>query len=290
MDSKSCLVHVLVKKMQLNHILWNPDGNLMDLGFFALKYYSLCFLLAFTTSYFVIKYRFNKTGYTIELLDKLTIYVFFGTLIGARLVHCLFYDFAYYSQHLLEIFLPFTFYPDFRFTGFAGLASHGGGAGIIISLILFSQKYKIELWKLLDEIALVVPLAGFFIRIGNLMNSEIIGKPSNLPWAFVFIKEDNIPRHPAQLYETIFYLFIFVILFYAMNRFLKKPGYYFGLSILMIFIVRFMAEFIKEDQSAFEAGMWLNMGQLLSIPFIISGIIIMFRRYDFTKSKPKYNH
>ncbi len=275
--------------MQLGYILWNPGENLIDFGFFALKYYSLGFLLAFTASYFVIKHRFIKTGYTVELLDKLTIYVFFGTLIGARLAHCLFYDFGYFSQHPLEILLPFTIYPDFRFTGFAGLASHGGGAGIIISLILFSRKYKIERSKLLDEIALVVPLAGFFIRMGNLMNSEIIGKPTNLPWAFVFIKEDALPRHPTQLYEAIFYLIIFIILFYAMTWTTRKSGYYFGLSILLIFIVRFMAEFIKEDQSAFEAGMWLNMGQLLSIPFIISGILIMFKRYDFTESKLKYN-
>lgn len=262
--------------MILETITWNPSDSIIDLGFFALRYYSLFFLLAFVSSYIVVKKQFVKYGIDVTLMDSLTIYVVLGTLIGARLGHCLFYDFAYYSKHPLEIILPFTFTPEFKITGFQGLASHGGGIGIMVSLILFSRKFNIRLWFLLDQIALVVPLAGMFIRLGNLMNSEIIGKPTDVSWAFIFLKDDAIPRHPAQLYEAIAYLLIFTLVYYLMKRFPKSSGFYFGMVIFLIFCFRIGIEFIKEDQSAFEAGMLLNMGQILSIPFIITGLVIMY--------------
>jgi phosphatidylglycerol:prolipoprotein diacylglycerol transferase len=269
--------------MVINTIIWDPNDALIDLGFFALRYYSLFFLLAFVSSYVVVKRQFIKYKLDVTLMDSLTIYVVLGTLIGARLGHCLFYDFAYYSKHPLEIILPFTFSPAFHITGFQGLASHGGGIGIMVSLILFSRKFKIKLWFLLDQIALVVPLAGAFIRLGNLMNSEIIGKPTTADWAFVFLKEDNIPRHPAQLYESIAYFLIFGLVYLLITKFPRPSGFYFGLVIFLIFCFRLGIEFIKEDQSAFEAGMWLNMGQLLSIPFILAGLFIM---YTTTNSRP----
>lgn len=262
--------------MVIDTIVWNPSDSIIDLGFFALRYYSLCFLLAFVFSYIVVKKQFVKYGINVELMDSLTIYVVLGTLIGARLGHCLFYDFAYYSQHPLEIMLPFTFSPHFKITGFQGLASHGGGIGIMVSLILFSRKFKLKLWFLLDQIALVVPLAGTFIRLGNLMNSEIIGKPTDVSWAFIFLKDDNIPRHPAQLYEAIAYILIFALVYLLMKKYSKASGFYFGLVIFLIFCFRLSIEFIKEDQSAFEAGMLLNMGQILSIPFILGGMLIMY--------------
>ena len=264
--------------MIIDTIIWDPSDALIDLGFFALRYYSMFFLLAFVSSYIVVKKQFIKYNLNVELMDSLTIYVVLGTLIGARLGHCLFYDFAYYSQHPLEIILPFTFTPEFKITGFQGLASHGGGLGIMLSLILFSRKFKIKLWFLLDQIAIVVPLAGMFIRLGNLMNSEIIGKPTDLSWAFVFLKADNIPRHPAQLYEAIAYLFIFILVYFAAKKYPKPSGFYFGMVIFLIFCFRIAIEFIKEDQSAFEAGMLLNMGQILSIPFILTGLFIMYRK------------
>ncbi|MFD1628290.1 prolipoprotein diacylglyceryl transferase [Pseudopedobacter beijingensis] len=261
--------------MLLNYITWNPSESLIDLGFISIKFYSLCFLLAFLFSYIVVKKQFEKKNISIEVLDKLTIYVFLGTLIGARLGHCLFYDFAYYSKHPLEIILPFTFNP-FRFTGFQGLASHGGGIGILVSLYLFSRKYKMNLWYLVDTVAMVVPLAGGFIRLGNLMNSEIIGKVTDVSWAFIFVKEDMQPRHPAQLYEAICYFLLFFLL-YRINKERKKAvGFNFGFVITGIFIVRFLVEFIKENQSAFENGMFLNMGQILSIPFILLGLYLLF--------------
>ena len=262
--------------MVLDTVLWNPSDSLIDLGFFALRYYSMFFLLAFVASYIVVKKQFVKYGINVELMDSLTVYVVLGTLIGARLGHCLFYDFAYYSQHPLEIILPVTFTPEFKITGFQGLASHGGGIGIMVSLILFCRKFKLKLWFMLDQIALVVPLAGAFIRLGNLMNSEIIGKPTDVSWAFVFLRIDNIPRHPAQLYESIAYILIFSLIYLMITKYPKASGFYFGMVIFLIFCFRLSVEFIKEDQSAFEAGLLLNMGQILSIPFILTGLVIMY--------------
>jgi len=266
--------------MVIDTIIWDPSDSIIDLGFFALRYYSMFFLLAFVSSYIVVKKQFEKYGVDVALMDPLTVYVVLGTLIGARLGHCLFYDFAYYSQHPLEIILPFTFSPEFRITGFQGLASHGGGIGIMVSLILFCRKFKLRLWFMLDQIALVVPLAGTFIRLGNLMNSEIIGKPTDVSWAFIFLKDDNIPRHPAQLYEAIAYLTIFSIVYFLVKKYPKSPGFYFGMVIFLIFCFRLAIEFIKEDQSAFEAGLLLNMGQILSIPFILTGLIIMYLKKE----------
>ncbi|MCX2479044.1 prolipoprotein diacylglyceryl transferase [Pedobacter sp. MC2016-15] len=266
--------------MVLDTVLWNPSDSLIDLGFFALRYYSMFFLMAFVASYIVVKKQFVKHGIDVALMDSLTVYVVLGTLIGARLGHCLFYDFDYYSQHPLEIILPFTFTPEFKITGFQGLASHGGGIGIMVSLILFCRKFKLKLWFMLDQIALVVPLAGAFIRMGNLMNSEIIGKPADLSWAFVFLKVDEIPRHPAQLYEAIAYILIFSLVYFLMSKYAKASGFYFGMVIFLIFCFRIAVEFIKEDQSAFEAGMLLNMGQILSIPFILTGLLIMYLKRE----------
>jgi len=257
-------------------VIWNPSDSIIDLGFFAVRYYSLFFLLAFVASYIVVKKQFEKHGIDVALMDSLTVYVVLGTLIGARLGHCLFYDFAYYSKHPLEIILPFTFTPEFKITGFQGLASHGGGIGIMVSLVLFCRKFKLKLWFMLDQIALVVPLAGTFIRLGNLMNSEIIGKPTDVSWAFIFLRDDTIPRHPAQLYEAIAYLLIFTFVYMMVKNYPRASGFYFGMVIFLIFCFRLGIEFIKEDQSAFEAGLLLNMGQILSIPFILTGIFIMY--------------
>lgn len=266
---------LIQRGMLINYILWNPGEAIIDLGFFALRYYSLFFMLAFASSYLVVKRQFVKHHLSLELLDRLSIYVFLGTLVGARLAHCLFYDFAYFSEHPLEILLPVRFSPEFQFTGFQGLASHGGGLGIILSLVFFSRKHRINLWFLLDQISLVVPLAGFFIRLGNLMNSEIIGKPTDVPWAFIFLREDQLPRHPAQLYEAICYLMIFLVMNKLMRTGQKKQGYYFGILLVLIFCIRFLIEFFKEIQSPFEAEMLMDMGQLLSIPFIAAGLVIM---------------
>ncbi|WP_183565183.1 prolipoprotein diacylglyceryl transferase [Mucilaginibacter sp. SP1R1] len=259
------------------YITWNPSPDIFNLGFYALRWYSLLFLSGFIFSYIILKGRFKKARIHLYLLEKLTIYVVVGTLIGARLGHCLFYDWAYYSKHIPEIFLPFQFSPEFRITGYQGLASHGGGIGIFLALVLYNYRFKsyVNLLWIMDQLALVVPLAGCCIRLGNLMNSEIIGKPTNLSWAFIFVQEDGVPRHPAQLYEALAYLSIFIILNLIVRYRPSKNGFILGLFLVLIFTARFLLEGLKADQVDFEAHMTLNMGQLLSIPFITAGIILM---------------
>ncbi len=263
------------------YIHWNPDGIVFDLGFYALHWYSLFFALGFVLSYVLMRKQFAKVHLPEERLEKLTIYMVLATVIGARLGHCLFYDFDYYSHHVAEMLLPVRFEPTFAFTGYQGLASHGGIFGVMMATILFARNYKISLFWLLDQLSVVGALAGCCIRLGNLMNSEIIGRPATVPWAFVFERVDNVPRHPGQLYEALAYFGIFVLLYVLSRRLHKQPGFIFGLFMVLLFVARFLIEFVKADQSAFEAGMLFNMGQLLSIPFIILGIIIMI-----LKNKP----
>lgn len=259
-------------------IHWDPTGIIFDLGFYSLRWYSLLFALGFILSYILLKKEFKKDNLSEKYLEQLTIYIVTATIAGARLGHCLFYDFEYYSQNIAEIFLPVQFSPEFQFIGFQGLASHGAAAGILVAILLYCSKTKINLYWVIDKLALVMPLAFFCIRLGNFMNSEIIGKPTNSDWGVVFAQVDNIPRHPGQLYEAIAYLAIFGILNFNYPKFRKKPGITFGLLLILAPIARFILEFFKEDQSAFEAGMFLNMGQLLSIPFIILGILLLVRK------------
>lgn len=257
------------------YIIWNPDDTIIDLGFYALRWYSVLFALGFVFSYIILRKYFKKENIAEEKLERLTVYVVLATVIGARLVHCLFYDWDYYSDHILEIFLPVRFEPEFHFTGFQGLASHGGIFGIVIAVLLYSRKYNINALWIFDKLSLVGALAGACIRFGNLMNSEIVGKPADVPWAFVFVEVDNVPRHPGQLYEALSYLLIFVILYFLTKKSKREPGFIFGVFFILLFTARFIIEFFKADQSAFEADMLLNMGQLLSIPFIIFGIILI---------------
>jgi phosphatidylglycerol:prolipoprotein diacylglycerol transferase len=259
----------------LTYIHWNPDGTIVDLGFYALRWYSVLFALGFVLSYLILRVHFKKAGLGEEKLEKLTVYVVVAAIIGMRLGHCLFYDWDYYSENIAEIFLPVRFEPEFRFVGYQGLASHGGIFAILIALILYVRNYKIRLMWLLDKLALVGPLAGAFIRFGNLMNSEIIGKPADVPWAFVFEQVDRLPRHPGQLYEAIAYLLIFAFLNILAPRIRRENGFLVGLMLILLFSARFIIEFFKADQSDFEAGMLLNMGQLLSIPFIMLGIVLV---------------
>ena len=257
------------------YITWAPKKEIIDLGFYALRWYSLLFALGFVLSFYLLRKQFKKAELDESYLEKLTMYLVLATVIGARLAHCLFYDFDYYSQHILEIFLPVKFDP-FRFTGFQGLASHGGILGVFIATVLFCRKYKVKPLWLLDRLSVVGALAGCCIRLGNLMNSEIVGSPSDVPWAFIFKEVDNVPRHPGQLYEALAYLSIFVVLSIVLKKSNRHNGFIFGLFFTLLFIARFLIEFVKADQSAFEAGMLLNMGQLLSIPFIIFGIVMMY--------------
>src|SRR5690554_852123 len=263
----------------LNAILWDIDPEMFSIGFFTLRYYTLCFLLAFIVSYILMLRIFKRENKSQELLDQLSIYIFLGTLLGARLGHCLFYEFDYYKEHPLEMILPYTYINgQFTLTGFHGLASHGGAVGILVGLYLFCRKTKTGFLWITDRLVIVVALAGAFVRLGNFFNSEIIGLPSDLPWAVIFAKVDAIPRHPAQLYEAIAYIGIFILLWtlYHKKSYLK-PGLLFGIFLITLFGARFVLEFFKENQEAFEEGMQYNMGQLLSIPFILVGLYFAFR-------------
>ncbi|MUP41580.1 prolipoprotein diacylglyceryl transferase [Gramella aestuarii] len=266
--------------MLLNAIHWNPSEGL-DLGFFTLHYYSLMFLIAFTLGWYIMKSIYNREGMPIAYLDSLFIYTVLATLIGARLGHVIFYDWEYFQNHLLEIFLPVRFEPEFEFTGFRGLASHGAAIGIIVAMYLYAKRViqKPVLW-ILDRIVIPVASGAIFVRIGNFINSEIIGKPTNSDYGVIFEKlGEDFPRHPAQLYESACYLAIFLILWFLYWKTEKrfKTGYIFGLFLVLLWTVRFFIEFIKEPQVGERANWLLNTGQWLSIPFVIAGLYFMYR-------------
>ena len=270
---------------QLLSILWNPDLVAFSIGSFSFRWYSLCWLLGLLAAYLIVKRLYKEQKIKPELFDPLFIYCFVGILIGSRLGHCLFYEPDYFLsswRHVVEMFLPIHFMADgsWKFTGYEGLASHGGTIGLTIALWLYVRHTKINLWRVLDNVAIATPTTACLIRLGNLMNSEIIGKVTDVPWAFIFERVDMYPRHPGQLYEAIAYAVFFFIGWYIYR---KRPervgtGFFFGLCITLIFTARFFIEFTKDIQESFEADMLLNMGQLLSIPFVIVGLLCMFNR------------
>lgn len=282
----------------LNAIHWAGKEELFSIGSFAIRPYSLCWLLAFAVSYYLMLKVFKREGKTQEDLDRFSIYIFLGTLIGARLGHCLFYEFDYYMQHPLEMILPFRKIDgSWKLTGFMGLASHGAAVGILTGLYLYANKTKTNFLWIADRLILVVPLAGAFVRLGNFFNSEIIGKPAdpNLPWAVVFenagLKPEElnlIPRHPGQMYEAVGYVILFFILwaFYRKNQ-NPKPGLLFGIFLVGLFGIRFVVEFFKENQEVFENDMLINMGQLLSVPFILAGVYLILRKTKKTSPTKK---
>jgi prolipoprotein diacylglyceryl transferase len=228
------------------------------------------FMLAFLSGYFIIQWIYKNESKNINRVDQLFVFIFFSTIIGARIGHCFFYDPGYYFSHPLEVLMIWK----------GGLASHGVAIGILLGLFLYARKNPdLKYLWVVDRVAIVVALAAFFIRLGNLFNSEIIGIPTDVPWAFVFSRVDMLPRHPTQLYEAIAYLIIFsVLLFIYKKKSGKIPGgFLFGFFLLGLFGFRFFIEFYKENQSAFEEGMILNMGQILSIPLILIGIFLILR-------------
>jgi len=274
--------------MNILKIVWDVDPWLIRFSdSFGIRWYGLLFAGTFFFGYLLFLKFFKKEGLKVELLDQLTLYIAIGTVLGARLGHCLFYDAAYYLKNPFEILKIWE----------GGLASHGAGVGIIVALYLFIRKNKMSYLWFMDRITIVAAMGGFFIRTGNLMNSEIYGRPTNLPWGFSFVRDrsrinfydpntgeligKHLPCHPTQLYEAASYFFIFLLLlfiFYLLGPRLKN-GFIFGLFLILLFASRFLIEFVKENQEAFEDSLTLNMGQILSIPFIIAGIALILWKW-----------
>lgn len=265
-----------------NYIVWDPNIIAFHIGHFGVRWYSICWLIGLVLAFFIVKRLYKEQKIKDEYFDPLFIYCFVGILVGCRLGHCLFYQPDYFLSswdHVVEMVLPFHHMADgsWKYVGYEGLASHGGTLGLMIALYFYYRKTHVNLWIVLDDIAIATPTTACFIRLGNLMNSEIIGKVTDVPWAFIFEQVDQYPRHPGQLYEAIAYAIFFFVGWYIYR---KKPqkvgtGFFFGLCLFLIFSARFFIEFTKDIQEPFEAGMALNMGQILSIPFVILGLACM---------------
>ena len=258
--------------MELLFINWKPNPEIFHIGSISIRWYSLLFAMGFFVGYYIMKSIFKKEQIPLQVLEKLTTYMFVATVIGARLGHCLFYDPSYYLSNPIEILKVWE----------GGLASHGAAIGIILALMILSRKTSMPVLWYLDRIVIVTALAGMFIRLGNLMNSEIVGKVTDLQWGFYFLSNPDpaisqVPRHPTQIYEALAYLLIFVILYiYYKKRYPKfKDGQLFGMFLILVFGARFAIEYLKEVQVNFEESLILNMGQALSIPFILFGALII---------------
>jgi prolipoprotein diacylglyceryl transferase len=271
----------------MKYIHWDLDPEIINILGISLRYYGLFFVSGLILCIYILGWIFKKEKIPSEYLEKLSIYGLIGILVGARLGHCLFYQPSYYFSHPLEMILPIIFLPTggIKFIGFQGLASHGGGLGLIIALIFYARKTKQSIINTIDLIAIVTALGGGFIRLANFMNSEIIGTQTSKPWGIIFERVDNVPRHPAQLYEAISYFLIFglMIILYKTNRDKLRNGFFFGLVLVLIFTARFFIEFVKERQVAFEENLKLDMGQLLSIPYILIGIGFII--YGITRTR-----
>ena len=296
---------------------WNPNQVLLDLHFIQIRYYSLMFVIAFSLGFYITKKIFLAENKPLEKLDTLVIYVAIATLLGARLGHVFFYDWDYFKVHPLEIILPFRFSPSLEVTGFAGLASHGAAVGIIIAMLLYIRKYPdMKLSWVLDRIVIAITIGGMFVRFGNFMNSEIVGKvvDKSFPFAVKFLQSgdfsageamqltgENTPqkafeviahnpqfveiynqipyRHPAQLYEAVGYFLLFWLLYYLYWKTNKKdqPYFIFGVFLIALWTIRFLVEYVKDSQGGIEDTLGVfSTGQWLSIPFILAGVFLLF--------------
>ena len=265
--------------------LWAPDPVAISLGSFNVYYYSLMFVIAFASGLYLMKFIYKKENISLEYLDPLLMYMVVGTLVGARLGEVFFYNWDYFQNNLLEIILPVKITAEgWEFVGFRGLASHGAVVGILSALYLYTKKYKYAsmLW-LLDRVAITVAFGGVFIRIGNFFNSEIVGKYTGSSFGVVFKnKGETLPRHPVQLYESLGYLIVFILLFliYKTTQKRNQKGFLIGAFFSLLFSVRFIAEFVKESQGGFGENLgYFSTGQWLSIPLIFLGLVVMALSY-----------
>jgi len=280
-------------------IEWSPSIGI-DLGFFVVRWYSLMFVAAFLLGLHLMKKIYVEDKIPAEKLDTLFMYVFISMLVGMRLGDVFFYSWDHYQDHLLEIFLPikesandslFGFIKGWKFTGFTGFASHGAAIGIPIAMYFYAKKHLNKPWLfILDRLAIMVALAGFFIRTGNFMNSEIVGKATGTDFGVIFLNnEENFARHPTQLYEAFSYLILFFVMWYLYWKtdLKQKIGFLFGLFFAVLWALRFFIEFLKEPQVQKRGEEWLfsplNTGQVLSIPLILIGLWLMFRKTKNTE-------
>jgi len=263
----------------LHAIQWDPSLGL-DIGFFMIRYYSLMFLIAFGTGFYIMKKIFSQEGVSLEKLDKLLIYTILSTLIGARLGHVIFYQPELFLEDPLSIFLPVSFVPEIEFTGFRGLASHGAAIGIAIGMYFYSKKVvQKPIFWILDRIVVSVSLGAGFVRVGNFLNSEIVGKATTSDFGVVFVQlGESFPRHPAQLYESICYFILFAVLSFLFwkTNLKQKKGVLFGVFFASLWTIRFIVEYVKEPQVADRADWIFNTGQLLSLPMILIGLGIIY--------------
>lgn len=252
-------------------VTWDVNPALFHLGSFEVRYYGVLWAVALGISAYIFHHIMIREGLSEKTFDSVFWFGVISTVLGARLGHCLFYDPGYYLTHPVEIL-------DIRQ---GGMASHGAAVGLLIGLWLFSRKNKLPYIWSLDRISIVVAISGVAVRLGNLMNSEIYGTVTSLPWGFIFVRDgETLPKHPTQIYEALCYLVLFVILlwmYYKKDLARRWPGVMFGFFLIILFGTRFLIEFIKNLQVDFEQNMVLNMGQLLSIPFIVAGVVILWR-------------
>lgn len=260
----------------MNYFVWNTGPELVSFGNYSIAWYGLLFASGFFLGFQIMRWVYKREGKTHQSLDRIFVYMVLGAVLGARLGHCLFYDPAYYLANPLTILKIWE----------GGLASHGGTVGMILAIYVYARQTDgIKFLWLLDRMTIPVALGSFFIRLGNFFNSEIIGIPATVPWAVVFSRVDNLPRHPAQLYEAFIYLFLFILLFGLYKKYGEslRTGLLISLLMLIIFGSRFFIEFIKIPQESFEPILGLNMGQWLSIPFVLFGAIFIYLSYKRIK-------
>ena len=253
-----------------SYFTWNIDPEIISFFFVSFRWYGLFFGLSFVFGMYFMGHIFESEGKNNEDLDPLLIHIMLGTIIGAKLFHVIFYNPVYYLNHPLSIIKVWE----------GGLASHGGGIGIIVGIYFFKRRREgySFLW-ITDRLSIPVILGGTLIRTGNFFNSEIVGHPSNYPWSVIFSRIDNIPRHPSQLYESLLYLTIFLLLFFLYRKTTMKNlnGVFTGIFLTLVFTGRFFLEFLKMKQESYDTFIALNTGQLLSLPFIIVGIILILK-------------
>lgn len=261
------------------YVIWDANPVLVALGSLEIRWYGVLLAGGFFLSYLTLGKIFKKENISQEFLDKFAFNMIIWTIIGLRLGHVLFYEPAYYFARPLEILMVWK----------GGLASHGAVIAIILYISYFTYKNKIPVLWLFDRVAAVVPIAAGLVRLGNLMNSEIYGTQTSVPWAFVFVRDDLLPRHPSQIYEALVYLSLFVFFLWYYKKLAGKipAGRFTGIILAVIFTARFFIEFVKDVQVDFEASMFLNMGQWLSIPFMIIGISLWIYSYQ-KKEIPSY--